>query len=500
MGDEFATEKLRLASLLVEVPVIDGERNAVAAELRRMGFQFPETSNARFMCLHIIDWALRAHGAFARLVDLLMTIDGSDQAKRFQAAVRALPPSDMYSFQERLDFIRELEQFIPTAAGLGACYKLVTDHLGVAGAFERRALASAGDLVSEVEQITTEESCHPVIVLTEAVVQRSDVLGAAATMRPWGDKLAENLDGIDARGDQRGKLAGLRKSGFRRSARPDGRAKLVLQLEPSGPRHDRYLFGASLYLGNTLDSKKSDPDKPISLDEVRAALNDVLAWAIDRLEDVYDKIPPIDLEFVLPRDLLCEPIEEWGDLDTEDQQLQDDFVVVVRDLERQRNPRLRLRWRQKWQELIDNGPGTAMSRWITCNDPERAPGQLFKELRAGACFAVGLTFPPVPGVRGFRFNEVLNAGLPIAVWPRRRCEHTEAARPRDGGPCTGLLFKDDLCDRLADLDLQDLPQLVLGLRTEVADNADWSLALLWDDPGRCPRPTGRSLDVPREDS
>jgi len=404
-----------------------------------------------------------------------MTIDGSDQAKRFQAEVRALPPTDIYSFQERTDFIRELEPFIP-AAELAAYYQIVMDHLGVAGAFERRALASAGDLVSEVEQITTEKSCHPVIMLTEAIVHESDVPGAAATMRPWGDTLAENLDGIDARGDQRGKLADLRQSGFRRSARPDGRAKLVLQLEPSGPRHDRYLFGASLYLGNTLDSKKSDPDKAISLDEVQAALKDVLTWAIDRLEPA--GILRIDLEFVLPRDLLCEPIEEWANRDTEDEQLQDDFVVVVRDLERQRNPRLRLRWRQKWQELIDNGPGTAMSRWITCNDPERAPGQLFKELRAGSCFAVGLTFPPVPGVHGFRFNEVLNAGLPIAVWPRRRCEHTEAARPRNGGPCTGLLFKDDLCDRLADLDLQDLPQLVLDLRTEVADNADWHLALL----------------------
>src|SRR5690349_11638333 len=92
MPDEFATVKLRLAGLLAAVPIMESEREVVVAELRRMEFQLPETSNARIMCMHIVDWALRTHGAFSSLVELLMTIDGSDQAKRFQAAVRALPP------------------------------------------------------------------------------------------------------------------------------------------------------------------------------------------------------------------------------------------------------------------------------------------------------------------------------------------------------------------------------------------------------------------------
>src|SRR5215471_11953456 len=124
MGDEFETRKAHLAGLLVEVPVMSSERDQVAAELRLMGFHLPETSNAGFMCRYIIDWALRSHGAFAGLVGLLTTIDGSDQAKRFQAEVRALPPSDIYSFQERTDFIGELEPFIP-AARLGDYYRLV---------------------------------------------------------------------------------------------------------------------------------------------------------------------------------------------------------------------------------------------------------------------------------------------------------------------------------------------------------------------------------------
>jgi vWA-MoxR associated protein C-terminal domain len=238
------------------------------------------------------------------------------------------------------------------------------------------------------------------------------------------------------------------------------------------------------------------------LERLLAGLNEAVDWAIERLEAKYPDVLRIDLEFVVPRILLSKPIEEWADWDAQCQQLREQFVVVVRDLERQKNRMLRLQWRRKWQHMVNNanGPGAEMSRWITCADPERKPGQLQRELGPDAFFAVGLTFPPEPGIPGFRFDEVLNAGTPIAIWPWRRCEHGEAAWRQGDEPCTGILFKEDLRGRLADVDFKDLPQLALDLWIEAADESGGCLTLLWDDPGRTPRPPGRSLAVPKEDS
>jgi len=148
--------------------------------------------------------------------------------------------------------------------------------------------------------------------------------------------------------------------------------------------------------------------------------------------------------------------------------------------------------------MIDHDNGDVnLSQWVTCRDPLRAAGQLYRELGPDACSAVGLTFPPVPGIRGFEFDEVLDACTPIAIWPQRRCEHAESSGSQQDALCAGIVFKENMCDRMSGLRLQDLPQLVLALRTEVADVSDWQLALLCDDPGRPPRPLGRSLEMPR---
>lgn len=502
MDEAYAHVKMRLARSLAQISVMSRDRDNVVSELQDYGCNLSAGpgSNVMMVCMHIIDWALQERGAFPRLIDLLLLLDPSEPTRRFKGEVDELPPSDVYSFRERMEFIGKLEPLIPVAE-FKTYYQIVADYQAPAGDSEPRALRSVSDLVSEIEQLVRRGPCHPLIMLTEAVAQRSDPR-AAEVARSLGDSLARNLDQVYPKGKEQERLAELRESSLQEPIRAADRATLVLQLEPSGQQRDLYLFSASLYLGTRLDDKMCDRDKPVPLEKVRADLNGVLDWAIERLEAKHPDVLRIDLEFVLPRKLLCEPIEEWTNWDTEYQQLQEQFVVVVRDLERQHNRALRLRWRRKWQHMVanDSGPGAAISRWITCGDPRRDPGQLYRELGPDACFAVGLTFPPVPGIPGFRFDEVLNAGPPIAIWPRRRCEHGEAAWRQEDGPCTGFRFMEDLSSRLAGLQLKDLPQLVLELRTEAADESGQCLTLLWDDPGRSPRPPGRSLDVPREDS
>jgi vWA-MoxR associated protein C-terminal domain len=495
MDEAYARVKMRLARSLSQVPVMIRDRDDVVAELRDYGFSLSAGPGSTLMmvCMRIVDWALQERGAFPKLIDLLLLLDPSEPTKRFKREVDALPPSDIYSFRERMEFIEKLKPLIPETE-LKSYYQIVAGYQAPAGDSRPGILRSVGDLVSEIEQLVRRGPVHPLIMLTEAVAQRGDP-DAAEIARSLGDGLAQNLDEVYPRGKEQDSLNDLRQPGAPRLEEPvrtADRATLVLQLEPSGQQRDLYLFSASLYLGTGLIDKMCDRDEPVALDKVRADVNEARYG-----EDVLK----VDLEFVLPRALLCQPIEEWSTWDTY-QQLQRQFVVVVRDLERQQNRSLRLMWRRKWKHMVDNdtGPGAIMPRWITCGDPQRERGQLYGELTPDACFAVGLTFPPEPGIPGFRFDEVLNAGAPITIWPRQRCDHGGAAWRQEDGPCTGILFQKDFQDRLAGVRFKDLPQLVLELRRQAADESGRRLTLLWDDPGRSPRPPGRSLGPPREES
>jgi hypothetical protein len=501
MDDAYMAMKLRLTHLLSDVPLMrSGDRDVVLQELRAFGFSLSASADSTdsVVSMRVVEWCLQERGAFRRLLRLLEVLDKSSQFRAFASVVDSLPPSDIYSFRERAQFIAELTPLVPTAE-LQGYYRAVADQRPGAGGFEPRALTGVSDLVTEVEQLTFHESCHPIIVLTEAVAQQSRQPGAAQIARAWGDQLARNLDEADPVGDQQGRLAELRGSKISQPARATGRAVLVVQLEPYGPEQRKlYLFSATLYRGHTLTDRLRDNSDAMSLEKVRSELSKVLGEAIERVETEYPEVLNIDLEFVLPRSLLCEPIEEWINGESPYQRLKEQHLVVVRDFKRQHDSLLRFQSRRKWQHMINNDNGTVscMTHWITCADPQRPPGQLYRELNPDGCSAVGLTFPPLPGVRGFEFNEVLDACTPIAVWPRRRCEHTGAGKGPDEGPCAGMLFKESLCDRFTGKRLQDLPQFVLGLRTEVTSDPGWGMTLLWDDPGRPARPRVRSLDAP----
>src|SRR5690349_16696057 len=134
MDEAYAHVKMRLARSLSQISVMIRDRDNVVRELQDYGCNLSEGpgSTVTMVCMHIIDWALQERGAFPRLIDLLLLLDPSEPTKRFKGEVGELPPSDVYSFRERIEFIAKLEPLIPVAE-LKTYYQIVADYKAPAG-------------------------------------------------------------------------------------------------------------------------------------------------------------------------------------------------------------------------------------------------------------------------------------------------------------------------------------------------------------------------------
>ena len=497
MDDPNANRRLTLAKLLVGIPVMRREdgRDAALRQLERDGYGIadqPATTD-RIHCLGIIDAALEQRGTLKCLARILLFLDGSVAAEKFAEAVERLLPSDEFlSLSDRAQLIRDLSPYV-SGSELGSYYRAVTSELA------QRAFVDLEDLISELEQLLPHGQCNPLIMLTEAVAQHATLARAADIAGQWSERLAADIDsrtrGMASDREQRN-LTELRKRGAGISVADSGRPALVLQLEPSGPRRDRYLLSAWLYLGNSFVDKICGGDNPVALNELRAVILDALNRALIRVEQIDKNSTEIMLEFIIPRQLMCYPFEHWSNDAANYRSLAVQFVVVVRDLDRQRDPALRLAWRRKWlhMRLLDNASNAGISRWITCADEPCNADQLYRQLLPDEWVSLGLTFPPKPGGHRFELAAMLDAGTPVAVWPRR-CEHAGGEAIGTG---LGERFKESLCQRLGGRRLEDLPRLVLELRMQQtrADDPGSGVTLLWDDPTRCPEPDDFSLDAP----
>jgi vWA-MoxR associated protein C-terminal domain len=498
-----------LAELLLNVPTVanDDGRKFILEIFRAKRPELPElpSANLRIICYKLVDFAANQPGALRRLAEIVTDADRSEQAGNFDSEVRRLLPSDIFGLDERLEFIEQVRN-VTRPEQLNMYYERA------AGEMFQTELSDAGDLVDELEELALDEPCHPLILLTEEIARTVKGMSDRRAARGLSDRLARLIDasrprsaGIPQKDDEeREKLALLRKSRKSQGKKCDAapgteHASLVVKLDPYVPRpEDGYRLSMWLYREKTTQEQRYVEDSPLSLDAIRGEVIRKLSELI-RVLWKPATVTEIDLEFFLPRDLLNYPVEDWAG--TEDYvTLGMQFVVVVRDGDRFNNPILWPPWQQKWTHVADSGsrPGGPLSRWITCMDEPCRSGELYPSLLDDELVSsLGLTFPPHPGARRFELVEALNAGTPIAVWPRGRCAHPVPASAADA--CQGVTFMEGLRQELAGRGLADLPGLVRKLRRERAAHGESSpgLALLWDNPDRLPVPGDSRLDAPQ---
>ncbi|MFF2851532.1 hypothetical protein ACFVT5_35155 [Streptomyces sp. NPDC058001] len=259
-------------------------------------------------------------------------------------------------------------------------------------------------------------------------------------------------------------------------------AYLMIQFEPDGVDPERYY----LTHWRQSDAEGWHPIPGETLHLHRDDLPGEVELLIEQTEERWaDLRQPVVLEFILPWELLGEPVEWWHKESSSPSPtpLVMDYAVLVRSFERLRKAAWHRPWHNKWRQLKEK-PADSHSYW---NRPGRSHFHLERELKEDE-HAVCLVLSQPPGSASpagrEEFLAGLRAGIPAMIWHR--------------GDCADPAFKEAVADIVQDRGLAGLMERAGKWRREALamgpegwdSHVGRHLAILLDDPERRPGPAG----------
>jgi vWA-MoxR associated protein C-terminal domain/vWA-MoxR associated protein middle region 0/Effector-associated domain 2 len=277
-----------------------------------------------------------------------------------------------------------------------------------------------------------------------------------------------------------GRLNELRLRRIPRDAPKRRTLHLIFQFERDGSRTSKcYLSWWRQWDEQSPSFECGARLQPARLDDVEKLTEKIVTDTEVLLSERDDDIV---LEFTLPIDLMNVAVERWRKESDSilPKPLGSDYPVVLRSLERQRNPHWQRMWRQRWRHLHEapHSAGTYQSRPGDGGDQlARLEAQLLANPNLVAAVLSGA---PTAEVAALELEIVLRCGLPVVLWHRAEAASRAASDAVksfvDGG-------------RLA-----DLPERARALRLQARGFAGpeghshlgQHLAILWDDPDRRP--------------
>ncbi|MEU9075438.1 hypothetical protein [Kitasatospora sp. NPDC048538] len=229
-----------------------------------------------------------------------------------------------------------------------------------------------------------------------------------------------------------------------------------------------------------------ESDRPLPLAEVRDHLTEQLRSLL--ASPGRTGAPLGRIEFDVPYPLLGEAFESWrlplGRPGRPARELGDHYEVVLRCPD-ERVGTSAESWRQKWRWFkVHGGEQSAAVHRVRDQDVCEELGLLLQKESSPVAVLAEVSEPYVDGT----LEAVLDAGVPIAVWPR------PAARPATTGPATdttgpattGAATGSGATDTGTSLACRDVRELPLTVRRRRRWPDGRPLALLWDDPDRIP--------------
>jgi nucleoside phosphorylase len=322
----------------------------------------------------------------------------------------------------------------------------------------------------------------PLVAFVEHVAARCS-LRPAAELRAWTDRVARQFLHLGDRVATYRRTVEQSLERERAEVRPPIRPCLLIQIERDGIDEStcevRYWIQRP---ARHWDPEPSDPRRTTFRE-----LERVLERAIQHAETIWRDLrdEPVQIEMMLPTDLLHLAVEWWHtELDAPATiPLCLNYRVVVRSLDRMRQPHRRRFWNQRWASLWQD-PSHHQVLWGR-PDPSAGLGQWAARLNEDhklTTVVLGSSAEGDPG--GEELQSALNAGIPVILWDHRPgAMDTEMAA---------------LLDVLTAEQPEDLIERVYALRKSAGllDPADQAhhpgrhLAVLWDDPDRNVYDTG----------
>jgi vWA-MoxR associated protein C-terminal domain len=275
---------------------------------------------------------------------------------------------------------------------------------------------------------------------------------------------------------------------FHKSIAEEKRAFMLVKIQPAIEDSTKYLVDAWLFKDEaSIPPIHLDPPMPIS--DSKYALSDLprILEALAERSHAYLHTELLQIELLLPFDLLNYPVEDWEIRvgKTTHRPIGKRYPVVVRSWDRIYDKDFRGTWRD-WHEHWEKGlpPPKRVSAADVCGlNPDDYGNDLFARLEAcGLVFAgISLLAANDRATADQTLWKVLDAGVPIALWYRTPPANSEAVALG----MRSLLFDDAL---------DNLPVRLHAARREYKDAFGATfhpaftehLALLWDDPSRMP--------------
>lgn len=347
-----------------------------------------------------------------RLVTILQSIHPqSQQVAALEEFVERTFPDLLLEHTERVRLEEMLDGVAPV--WIATALSSATAQLAIPPSTGHRSVAQA---IHDLEGYGRLRggSPPPLLVFVDDLAHEIDGQVGVALHR-WIDEVAARLR------VPRTQITTLCAAAARRREERQALSLLVL-LEPDGATADRYLMSALLMLQDRTERVLHRDDVSRTLPEIAHELDDALRSVPETLGDqAHDPV----IEFVLPRRLLGEVVEEWefGKAGFP-ARLGMRYHVVVRSLDRMRDPTHYPIWRRKWRRLVETGHrvDAGALHVLRPQRPDALSAQALFARLTGQETVVCLAIPHPPDtslpIETDAFAAGLAAGIPVILWAR----------------------------------------------------------------------------------
>jgi hypothetical protein len=251
---------------------------------------------------------------------------------------------------------------------------------------------------------------------------------------------------------------------------------LLIELEPEEDDLDNFIVHAwRVKSPENIQNIFDEGDKTFVLKKMPKLMGNLLDSIKPDLIAANDQLT---IEFFLPFNLLCHPVDHWPISDP----IQDDvpigirYPVVIRSRDRLRNDIFWPSWKAHWDnDKLHKVVSDTDVVWMN-EDRFRA---VYPKLNGTDAICLVMTFPheTIVNPKQAMLSHAIRLGAPIALWSRKIDESDD--------------IQQELSALLSVAILEELPERVRKKREEKwaageEHKAGYNLSLLWDDPNRIP--------------